>query len=78
MNIKLKKIQIYEGYSIMAVQCYFCEMPAETFSQNNEPVCGKHAQQSVQPTLLTPRPETVVTKQNILAALEAINQSQSG
>lgn len=50
MNIKLKKIQIYEGYSIMAVQCYFCEMPAETFSQNNEPVCGKHAQQSVELT----------------------------
>ena len=34
----------------MAVQCYFCEMPAETFSQNNEPVCGKHAQQSVELT----------------------------
>lgn len=38
----------------------------------------RNAQQSVQPTLLTPRPETVATKQNILAALEAIKQSQSG
>lgn len=36
------------------------------------------AQQSVQPTLLMSRPETVATKQNILAALEAIKKSQSG
>ena len=37
-----------------------------------------NAQQSAHPTLLTPRPETVATKQNILAALEAIKKSQSG
>lgn len=32
----------------------------------------KAARQGARPTLLTPRPETVATKQNIVAALEAI------
>lgn len=37
---------------------------------------GRNAQQSVQRNLLTPRPEIVATKQNILNALEEIKQSQ--
>lgn len=50
MDIKLIEVNLRKGYSIIAVSCNECDMPAELFSDNGKPLCGKHAQQSVHQT----------------------------
>ena len=47
MNITLKKIKVLDNRFIFAVECQFCKSLANEFNANNEPVCPKHAEQSM-------------------------------
>lgn len=48
MDITLKKIKVLDNRFIFAVECFYCKSLANEFNANNEPVCPKHAEQSVQ------------------------------
>ena len=48
MDITLKRIKVLDNRFIFAVECFYCKSLANEFNANNEPVCPKHAEQSVQ------------------------------